>query len=53
MLPIIAKTDEANKLLAKRLREPEQSEDNGAPEKRKRIGNSSGYAAFKKNEAAS
>lgn len=51
MLPIIVKTDEANKLLAKRPREPEQGEDSGAPEKRKRIGN--GYAAFKKNEAAS
>lgn len=39
MLPVIVKTEEANKLLAKRSREPEQGEDSGAPEKRKRIGN--------------
>ena len=53
MLPVIVKTEEANKLLAKRSREPEQGEDSGAPEKRKRIGNGQGYATFKKNEAAS
>ena len=42
MLPIIVKTDEANKLLEKRTRDKADDDDTGVPEKRKKL-NSQSY----------